>query len=355
MKIRFGIVLLTLFVADIVSGFKMSINGKGKGPPTQDMKDILDIHNLYRCVHNVPSLIWHDDLAKSAQQWAEQGKFEHSPNELRFIGGVQAGENIAWGYSSGNETVKAWYCEIDCTEPYGLATDASDSKSAEEPIGHYTQVVWANTLYIGCGKGTSFVEGSAGDLWVCQYSEAGNYGGQYETNVLQPTVDMKSCPYSSFHTIASSCPVNDNCPKSSKSLVAPQAVEDQIVDEETDAITTTTTLDDPIDLKFSLKITVVDKTSFMTDPYLTPAVQNSVAELVDEGGLLPTNIGVFVYDHADVDKILVYISVPTYENKMTEVSTIIANVGESGWVTGIQRGLVRQGSKNMIVTLCGCT
>ena len=60
-------------------------------------------------------------------------------------------------------------------------------------VGHYTQVVWADTTHVGCGKkrcstitsdsGPSF-NGRPGDYIVCNYWPQGNYNGYspYKTN-----------------------------------------------------------------------------------------------------------------------------------------------------------------------------
>jgi len=54
-------------------------------------EEILNAHNNYRTEVEVPPLQWSEDLAASAQQWANKlaqtGTFEHS----------QAGENLAEG------------------------------------------------------------------------------------------------------------------------------------------------------------------------------------------------------------------------------------------------------------------
>ncbi|MDO9190699.1 MAG: CAP domain-containing protein [Sulfurimicrobium sp.] len=41
--------------------------------------------------------------------------------------------------------------------------------------GHYTQLVWKKTTAVGCGMA---VCGSRDQIWVCQYSPAGNWAGQ---------------------------------------------------------------------------------------------------------------------------------------------------------------------------------
>eukprot|EP00927_Polykrikos_kofoidii_P056937 TRINITY_DN51037_c0_g1_i1.p1 TRINITY_DN51037_c0_g1~~TRINITY_DN51037_c0_g1_i1.p1 ORF type:complete len:364 (-),score=44.28 TRINITY_DN51037_c0_g1_i1:443-1534(-) len=161
---------------------------------SSEMNAVLGQHNIYRCMHGVPLFTWDDDIAANAQSWANNGKFEHSTNDARTINGEACGENLAWGYPqrSGVDSTDAWYNEIQFTSPLGLATSMSDAKEGEA-IGHYTQVVWKSSVKLGCGKGKATVNGKEGDLWVCQYGPAGNYVGQFSTEVTAPTKDKSSC------------------------------------------------------------------------------------------------------------------------------------------------------------------
>eukprot|EP00429_Kryptoperidinium_foliaceum_P075400 CAMPEP_0176222522 /NCGR_PEP_ID=MMETSP0121_2-20121125/20277_1 /TAXON_ID=160619 /ORGANISM="Kryptoperidinium foliaceum, Strain CCMP 1326" /LENGTH=232 /DNA_ID=CAMNT_0017561737 /DNA_START=69 /DNA_END=767 /DNA_ORIENTATION=+ len=177
---------MCLLAASIVQG-AMSI--------TSEMQDVLDQHNLYRCMHDVPLFTWDDAIAASAQQWADNGAFEHSPSSSRKVGGEQLGENLAWGYPTrtGTASTIAWYDEIKFTDPYGTADSFTDTTQPGEAIGHYTQVVWSTSVKLGCGKGKATVGGNAGDLWVCQYGPAGNYGGQFAEKVKAPTKTEAAC------------------------------------------------------------------------------------------------------------------------------------------------------------------
>jgi hypothetical protein len=160
-----------------------------------EMQQVLDKHNVYRCMHGVPLLTWDDAVAANAQAWADNGVYEHSSNEQRVINGEQCGENLAWGYPqySGTESTVAWYDEIKYTDPCGTATSMQDSHPAGEAIGHYTQVVWRGSTKLGCGKGRSTVNANSGDFWVCQYCTAGNYAGQFEQNVNAPIKSWSEC------------------------------------------------------------------------------------------------------------------------------------------------------------------
>lgn len=127
------------------------------------MQDVLDAHNTYRAKHCVPKLAWSEQVAASAQQWADRCVFEHQK-------GSGYGENLAWG-SSPNSAVARWYNEIS---KYNYSNPGFSMKT-----GHFTQVVWRGSKEVGGGmaicKGQNFL--------VCRYSPPGNVSSQFPTNV----------------------------------------------------------------------------------------------------------------------------------------------------------------------------
>lgn len=168
---------------------------QGAAAITNEMKAVLDQHNIYRCMHGVPLLTWDEDIARNAQKWADNGVWDHSSKESRVVNGERCGENLAWEYPtrSGKASTVSWYSEIEFTDPYGTADSMSDSKPAGEAIGHYTQVVWSTSLRLGCGSGRATVSGKEGDFWVCQYGPAGNFGGQFSDKVKPPVKTADEC------------------------------------------------------------------------------------------------------------------------------------------------------------------
>lgn len=162
------------------------------------MQEVLDKHNLYRCLHDVPALQWDDGIAASAQAWADQGEYKNRNGAWadynRRVNGESCGENIAWGNRSGVDATAAWYSEIECTEPRGTPHNMWDStnKSKCDQVGHYAQIVWAEATKLGCGKGTAIVNGRGGDFWVCWYSKPHTFSS-FEDNVLAPTKAENDC------------------------------------------------------------------------------------------------------------------------------------------------------------------
>eukprot|EP00419_Tripos_fusus_P059606 CAMPEP_0172927918 /NCGR_PEP_ID=MMETSP1075-20121228/217714_1 /TAXON_ID=2916 /ORGANISM="Ceratium fusus, Strain PA161109" /LENGTH=401 /DNA_ID=CAMNT_0013789195 /DNA_START=119 /DNA_END=1321 /DNA_ORIENTATION=- len=159
------------------------MQGRAKGNPSKSWQnEVLAAHNLYRCMHGVPSMSWNTDIAKTAQDWADEtrGAMQHSPKSRRSnIGGHgYLGENLAMG-RMGAGAVKMWYDEIDRTNPRGIV------KSFSGGTGHYTQVVWKASLDLGCGQYERTT--------VCMYGPGGNMRNGFQANVLAPTKTEAEC------------------------------------------------------------------------------------------------------------------------------------------------------------------
>jgi pathogenesis-related protein 1 len=133
-----------------------------------EQNTLIAAHNDWRARYNTPPLAWDANLAAVAQNWADQmaasGNFDHRPDN-------QFGENISMGTSGAfpaKAVVDGWGAE-DANFDRASLTCAPGAE-----CGHFTQVVWAQTARVGCGKAT----GSDGnDYWVCNYDPAGNMAG----------------------------------------------------------------------------------------------------------------------------------------------------------------------------------
>lgn len=134
------------------------------------------------------ALEWSDELAAFAQQWSDDlarrcGTIEHR-DQNRF------GENIALrgstrpdGSFTGPEAVAGWVAEEACWD-YGTirGSESCDTSCIQglnsNGCGHYTQVVWRGTRFVGCGYSTCRSDGYTFEVWVCNYDPPGNYIGQ---------------------------------------------------------------------------------------------------------------------------------------------------------------------------------
>ena len=85
------------------------------------------------------------------------------------------GENIAAGTGGFADTpekaANLWANEV--ADPgYDYANHQCPTGSPAFPgCGHYTQIVWATSLSLGCGRASC---PNLGDFWVCRYAPPGN-------------------------------------------------------------------------------------------------------------------------------------------------------------------------------------
>lgn len=153
--------------------------GDEPGEPPE-LEGILDAHNEAREAEGagLPPLTWDPLLAAIAQDWAERCEssngllLDHNPDRSNMYDG-SVGENIAASSGdtlSGPHAVALWMGE----KPF---YDHTTGACSSEPCGHYTQVVWRDTLRVGCAS--VFCEGLAYPTnVVCNYAPAGNVIGQ---------------------------------------------------------------------------------------------------------------------------------------------------------------------------------
>ena len=136
-----------------------------------DDQPIVVAHNQVRAEHCAPPLRWSDALAAEAEAWAQHlaadgCAFEHSQSEH--------GENLAAGTTGALDAaavVAMWAREeasYDWRRPgFSMTT------------GHFTQVVWKDTIAVGCAMVTCGRQ----DTWVCNYDPPGNVEGDFALNV----------------------------------------------------------------------------------------------------------------------------------------------------------------------------
>ncbi|KAF8764847.1 CRISP/Allergen/PR-1 like protein [Argiope bruennichi] len=127
---------------------------------------------------NMMEMVWDDELAAVAQKHAEQCKFQHDCYKCRQVDRFQVGQNIYMGFtysmpsdSSWETMVKAFYDEVKQFKKEYIKPFVFGS------YGHFTQVVWATSWRVGCGRSV-FKEGEwYRTFLVCNYGPAGNMMG----------------------------------------------------------------------------------------------------------------------------------------------------------------------------------
>jgi len=131
--------------------------------------EFLEAHNQLRAKYGVPPLRWSSKLARYARRWSSMRRFDcvmmHSPAS-------PYGENVFWG--SGNDwraadAVKSWATEASYFDWRAQACHPG------QVCGHFTQLVWNDTEYVGCGRSECF----AGGVFItCSYDPPGNWKGE---------------------------------------------------------------------------------------------------------------------------------------------------------------------------------
>ena len=148
-----------------------------------DQAAIVATHNKWRAEAGVPTLSYSADLAKSAQLWANHLKQSRHCDMQHSNANGRYGENLYWTspliWSDGRkelrkvsptEVIDSWGNE---KADYDLALNACKAGAV---CGHYTQIVWRDTLKVGCGMAAC--NDNHEQVWVCHYSPAGNISGE---------------------------------------------------------------------------------------------------------------------------------------------------------------------------------
>jgi pathogenesis-related protein 1 len=152
------------------------------GPPAAEpsdpvLKGIVAAHNAARAAvvpapaTPLPQMQWSESDAEVARAYAAKCVFAH--NAARG----PRGENLyanSGGTKSPAAVVGSWVSEA---KNYTYATNQCSGV-----CGHYTQVVWRDSVKVGCAMQRCTVNspfgGGAWDNWVCDYSPAGNFVGR---------------------------------------------------------------------------------------------------------------------------------------------------------------------------------
>uniref|UniRef100_A0A914ZB06 SCP domain-containing protein n=1 Tax=Panagrolaimus superbus TaxID=310955 RepID=A0A914ZB06_9BILA len=139
-----------------------------------------------------------------AQKWANQATLEHNNNRE-----IPSGENIFWlsgvdGLEDDaiNGTSNYWWNEL---KKYGIisGTNVTYLKGMTHAIGHWSQMAWSSTQFIGCGF-TKFQKKNEDNIFyyytVCNYFPSGNVIGM------------------PIYEIGNSCKKDSECTQKSKSI-----------------------------------------------------------------------------------------------------------------------------------------
>ncbi|XP_062587657.1 GLIPR1-like protein 1 [Saccostrea cucullata] len=144
---------------------------------TSAQRDLLQAHNEMRISEkgaaDMKMMKWSKELADVAQKWANTCREGHNPRrKSRYFRNL--GENIyrSTNRASARDVIRSWYSEKSQYNFY--------SNHCSGVCGHYTQVVWADSEYLGCGVAycRNLFRGRGGYNYVCNYGPAGNWIGR---------------------------------------------------------------------------------------------------------------------------------------------------------------------------------
>ncbi|HEY3739852.1 MAG TPA: CAP domain-containing protein [Bryobacteraceae bacterium] len=137
------------------------------GNQDREIAAFLEVHTEARAAVGLRPLVWSTKLASFAQDWANHlansNRFEHRPHN-------PYGENLA-AFTEGDPAFGARLWLGEKKDYHGEAVDGKNFKK----IGHYTQMVWRTTRYVGYG-----IARRRDGMWVlvANYDPPGNVQGE---------------------------------------------------------------------------------------------------------------------------------------------------------------------------------
>jgi len=150
-------------------------SGSAADPEPPGMVGMTAAHNAARAAvmpvatPSLPLMAWSSTVAASAQAFTDKCVFADTS------GPYGSNAFAGTGTYTPADVVAAWVGE-DADYDY-----ATNSCAQGKECGHYTQVVWRDSIGLGCGLTNCTDNNPFGNgpwqLWVCNYDPAGNYVG----------------------------------------------------------------------------------------------------------------------------------------------------------------------------------
>ncbi|KAJ8447501.1 hypothetical protein Cgig2_019495 [Carnegiea gigantea] len=132
-------------------------------------QDFLDAHNAARAAVGVGDMEWSDEVAAYAEQYANQRiddcAMQHSNG--------QYGENLAEMSDDSLDAAGAVKMWVDEGENYDY--DSNTCTTGQDQCLHYTQVVWRDSVQLGCAR---VVCNTGGTFIICNYNPPGKEPSQ---------------------------------------------------------------------------------------------------------------------------------------------------------------------------------
>ncbi|XP_046450715.1 venom allergen 5-like [Daphnia pulex] len=190
----------------------------------EDKKLILELHNQLRqkvaseresrgspgpqpAAISMPNLKWSDELANNAWEWAQNLQYKHEPDPIKY------GQNLHMSFSPHSKNMSdwaniingkdGWFDEVDNMDCANVIKFRSCQTTSGKVIGHYTQMVWAETTHVGCAaigyyddyNGYPFTPGQPyKQFYICNYSPRGNAPNKSVYKVDYSSSAYSDCP-----------------------------------------------------------------------------------------------------------------------------------------------------------------
>ncbi|KAF2879388.1 hypothetical protein ILUMI_26783, partial [Ignelater luminosus] len=123
---------------------------------------------------NMRELVWDVELEFLAQCWANQCILGHDACSIK-LDATSVGQNLGYGTKSIPKFITSFFDEhVNVSNASVLAHYVRDKNRT---IGHFTQMVYAETTQLGCAKSTFFKMNKMQTFLVCNYAPAGNDPG----------------------------------------------------------------------------------------------------------------------------------------------------------------------------------
>jgi len=139
-------------------------------------RDLLDRHNVYRCMHGAPPLQWSNRMYRNIEEhFRDATDLTHSNSyDLTRQQGGPAGENLYWSNNvMASFAVDLWYGEHNrCGRWPGCIEESRGT------VGHFTAMVWKRATKMACTKSSN------GRILACRY------GNGFRSRLTQDTPNM---------------------------------------------------------------------------------------------------------------------------------------------------------------------